>query len=193
MFRKFSIFIFAVTGVVLVSGQSHRWRDDGKCGPGNLAPDGKDADCEHIPPFPTCCQRSGHCGWDCDGSKSWKTSKWKHNLILSFTVLVLTSSVEGQNQAAPSVPVRTTPKPVFTSNGRYRSDGRCGAANPLEDGVTPAECDPNSEFWCCSEHGYCGGTQEHCYCDTCINYRPIKVELLITCNELNRFQWISIF
>ena len=22
-----------------------------------------------------------------------------------------------------------------------------------------AECDPNSEYWCCSEHGFCGGTQ----------------------------------
>ena len=24
-----------------------------------------------------------------------------------------------------------------------------GVENPLEDG-TPAECDPNSEYWCCS-------------------------------------------
>jgi len=49
-----------------------------------------------------------------------------------------------------------------------------GVENPLEDG-TPAECDPNSEYWCCSEHGFCGGTQEHCYCETCINYRPINL------------------
>ena len=48
--------------------------------------------------------------------------------------------------------------PVFTSNGKYRSDGKCGALYPLEDG-TNAECDPNSEYWCCSEHGFCGGSQ----------------------------------
>ena len=88
----------------------------------------------------------------------------------------------GNNQqAAPAAPARpTTSKPLFESNGRYRSDGRCkvffcfciykyqfsflerkgsvlillplllgGVENPLEDG-TPAECDPNSEYWCCS-------------------------------------------
>ena len=39
------------------------------------------------------------------------------------------------------------------STGNYRPDGKCG---PLFGG---AECDPNSEYWCCSEHGFCGGTQ----------------------------------
>ena len=41
-------------------------REDGKCG----LVDGVEAGCEHIPPFPTCCQENGHCGWDCDGSKT---------------------------------------------------------------------------------------------------------------------------
>ena len=40
-------------------------REDGKCG----VIDGVETGCEHIPPFPTCCQENGHCGWDCDGSK----------------------------------------------------------------------------------------------------------------------------
>jgi hypothetical protein len=30
--------------------------------------------------------------------------------------------------------------------GLFRPDGRCGAEFPLDDG-TPAECDPNSEYW----------------------------------------------
>ena len=50
--------------------------------------------------------------------------------------------------------------------GGVREDGRCGAEF---DG---AACDPNSAYFCCSAHGYCGGTGEHCSCDTCINYRP---------------------
>jgi hypothetical protein len=44
-------------------------REDGLCGPGNKAPNGKDAKCEHIPPFPTCCQPNGHCGWECDNGE----------------------------------------------------------------------------------------------------------------------------
>ena len=44
-------------------------REDGLCGPGKKAPNGKDAKCQHIPPFPTCCQSNGHCGWDCDNGK----------------------------------------------------------------------------------------------------------------------------
>ena len=31
-------------------------REDGKCG----LVDGVEAGCEHIPPFPTCCQDNGH-------------------------------------------------------------------------------------------------------------------------------------
>ena len=42
-------------------------REDGKCG----LVGGVEAGCEHIPPFPTCCQENGHCGWDCDGSENY--------------------------------------------------------------------------------------------------------------------------
>lgn len=41
-------------------------REDGMCGEGNLAADGRVAECDYIPPFTTCCQLNGHCGWDCD-------------------------------------------------------------------------------------------------------------------------------
>ena len=87
------------------------------------------------------------------------------NLVLLLATVVVSAGGELQAvqqpvaAAAPQLPVE---QPQFESTGLYRSDGRCGASFPLEDG-TPAECDPNSDFWCCSEHGYCGGTQEHCY------------------------------
>ena len=55
-------------------------------------------------------------------------------------------------------PEPAAPAQVFTTKGLYRSDGKCGVSYPLEDG-TQAECDPNSEYWCCSEHGFCGGTE----------------------------------
>ena len=34
-----------------------------------------------------------------------------------------------------------------------------------------AECDPNSEYWCCSEHGLCGGTQ--------VSEMAVKIALVI--------------
>jgi len=138
--------------VTVVVGQDTR--EDGLCGPGNRAPSGKDATCDHIPPFPTCCQKNGHCGWDCDD----------------------VHAAPARPAAAPPVQVASAPAPtpVFTSSGRFRPDGKCGPLNPLDDG-TLAECDPNSEYFCCSEHGFCGSTQEHCYCDTCVNYRPVNL------------------
>lgn len=130
-------------------------RADDRCGPDNLAPNGEPAKCKNIPPFPTCCQKNGHCGWDCDG---------------------IATNDDIKNGALPKPVVQVTEKPIYVSNGRYRSDGRCGPTNPLEDGITPAECDPNSGFYCCSAHGFCGSEEEHCYCDTCVNYRPIKID-----------------
>lgn len=138
-----------------------RTREDGRCGRDFPADDGGPADCEYIEPFPTCCMENAHCGWQCDSALS----------------VVVSSGGKTQQQnpaAAPAAAAPTTAKPKFVSNGKYRPDGRCGNEFPTEDG-SPAECDPNSEFWCCSEFGFCGGTQEHCFCDTCVNYRPISL------------------
>lgn len=122
-------------------------RDDGKCGPGNLAPSGRPAKCDHIPPFPTCCQINGHCGWDCDDVPPEPAAPVRPSLVLEDSVR----------------------QPVVSDSGvvgGVRDDGRCGAE------FDNAGCDPDSQYFCCSAHGYCGGTGEHCSCDTCINYRP---------------------
>jgi|ERR1711874_48404 len=131
-------------------------REDGLCGPGHNAPSGGEARCEHIPPFPTCCQKNGHCGWDCE----------------EVNVAPVRAGARPAVSPQPA-PVAKQP-PVYPSSGVIRPDGKCGPLYPLSDGSV-AECDPNSEYWCCSEHGFCGGTQEHCYCDTCVNYRPVQV------------------
>ncbi len=69
--------------------------------------------------------------------------------------------------------------PVFTSNGKYRSDGRCGAEAPLEGGGT-AECDPNSEYWCCSAHGFCGGSQV-------LYYSAVKITYILQDQRITMF------
>ena len=56
------------------------------------------------------------------------------------------------------------------TNQVIRSDGRCGSSVPLDDG-SPAQCDPKTEYYCCSKWGYCGSTDEHCDCADCVNYR----------------------
>ena len=48
------------------SGAQLATREDGRCG----VVAGVETGCEHIPPFPTCCQENGHCGWDCDGGEA---------------------------------------------------------------------------------------------------------------------------
>ena len=58
----------------------------------------------------------------------------------------------------------------ITVTDGVRSDGQCGPGLPLEDG-SPSQCDPDSADFCCSAWGYCGGSEEHCNCDTCANYK----------------------
>ena len=66
------------------------------------------------------------------------------------------------------------PVAVVIKDG-VRSDNKCGPEVPLEDG-SPARCDPDSPDFCCSSYGYCGGTVDHCSCETCVNYNPSKGE-----------------
>ena len=61
------LFMLMLVPTTLILGQDTR--EDGLCGPGNFAPSGAEAKCDHIPPFPTCCQKNGHCGWDCDDGR----------------------------------------------------------------------------------------------------------------------------
>ena len=58
------------------------------------------------------------------------------------------------------------------SNGtqKWRYDGRCGIFHPLPDG-TSAQCDPDGEYPCCSEHGICSHESFDCLCSKCIDYR----------------------
>jgi len=148
--RRLTLVAILVTGAV-----SKDTREDGKCGPSNLAASGRPAKCDHIPPFPTCCQTNGHCGWDCDD---------------------VPPPPPDPVPAAPARPLLlpddNVPRaPSVVSGGGVRDDGRCGPEFPLEDG-SPAACDPDSTYFCCSAHGYCGGTGEHCSCETCVNYKP---------------------
>ena len=66
----------------------------------------------------------------------------------------------------------------------FRKDARCSdvcvdshvKCNKREypsEGQVMSECDPNSEYHCCSPNGWCGYTKEHCDCPLCINYRDI--------------------
>merc|ERR1712123_498113 len=146
-----TILVMFMLVLVLATTTFGENREDGLCGPGHRAPSGQEATCEHIPPFPTCCQKNGHCGWDCDD---------------------VSAPVRDVPRPAVAQPVRVAPapKPIFSSSGLFRPDGKCGPLHPVEDG-TAAECDPNSEYFCCSKHGYCGPGPEHCACPGCVDYR----------------------
>ena len=61
----------------------------------------------------------------------------------------------------------------------WRGDLRCGAGFPV-NGVA-SECDPEGEFPCCSnveDGGWCGNTEKHCLCETCLDYAKLAAELM---------------
>ncbi|XP_077995066.1 uncharacterized protein LOC144448663 [Glandiceps talaboti] len=53
---------------------------------------------------------------------------------------------------------------------KWRDDLRCGPNYPLADG-SPAQCDPDAIYPCCSTADWCGNTPAHCTCVGCIDYR----------------------
>ncbi|KAI8494104.1 hypothetical protein Bbelb_284510 [Branchiostoma belcheri] len=52
---------------------------------------------------------------------------------------------------------------------KWREDLRCGRYY-TEDRI-PAECDPGSNYPCCSSENLCGNTAAHCDCLACVDYR----------------------
>ena len=62
-----------------------------------------------------------------------------------------------------------------TVKRRWRSDGKCGWRNLLEDGTAAAECDPDGASPCCEGFtGICGNTSRECNCSPlCTDYRII--------------------
>ena len=67
-----------------------------------------------------------------------------------------------------------------TATTIVRTDGRCDPLNALEpdeknyfepvDGYK-AICDSSTDRPCCSNKGWCGISDPHCKCDTCVDYR----------------------
>ncbi|KAI8483403.1 hypothetical protein Bbelb_388660 [Branchiostoma belcheri] len=70
---------------------------------------------------------------------------------------------------------------------KWRDDYRCGDGYTTGDGRT-AECDPDSNWPCCSSANWCGNTAGHCYCAGCVYYHNTesadrKLEKIITIGE----------
>lgn len=59
------------------------------------------------------------------------------------------------------------------SSELWRADGRCGKNFKMFNGAS-YECNPKlsgpKKGPCCSGAGYCGDTDSHCTCDTCVDY-----------------------
>ncbi|KAI8477541.1 hypothetical protein Bbelb_447260 [Branchiostoma belcheri] len=72
--------------------------------------------------------------------------------------------------------------PIVTQ--KWRDDYRCGDGYTTGDGRT-AECDPDSNWPCCSPGNWCGNTAAHCDCAGCVYYHNTesgdrKLEKIIT-------------
>ncbi|KAI8487183.1 hypothetical protein Bbelb_349810 [Branchiostoma belcheri] len=54
---------------------------------------------------------------------------------------------------------------------KWREDLRCGRGYKTEEDSEISECDPDSNFPCCSSDNWCGNTAAHCDCLACVDYR----------------------
>ena len=61
--------------------------------------------------------------------------------------------------------------PIISADTPWAVGGGCGGSTVGSDGTKPAQCDPGSEYPCCSQWGSCGGTADHCKCEACVDYR----------------------
>ena len=145
---------------------SSRVREDGRCGPDFPQEDGSPGPCDpNSDGF--CCSASGWCGnteahCTCDTCVNYGTQLICCYRQVSFTVAV--------HVAMQFFTVLQDVAWAISKRRQWREDGRCGPMFLLEDG-SPAACDPNSPNFCCSNSGWCGNTEQHCSCDTCVNYR----------------------
>ena len=64
----------------------------------------------------------------------------------------------------------------------WRGDQKCkSVSSPLG---SPAECNPYSEYPCCSEFGWCGNTPDHCNCEKCSRAQPLEKRKGLQMKEL---------
>jgi len=50
----------------------------------------------------------------------------------------------------------------------WREDKRCGPEFPFRG--NPSTCNPNGVASCCSPHGWCGDSIDHCECEKCLDF-----------------------
>ena len=127
------------------SNGTQRWRHDGKCGSRYPLPDGTRSQCDPDGDKPCCSDVwDGECG----------------NTARECSCFTCTNYARLYK--------RWYKKSGVTKKWRY--DRRCGSNYTLPDG-TPAQCDPDGKFPCCtSEYGWCGNEAWYCSCRSCTNY-----------------------
>ena len=125
------------------------WRDDGKCGSNYPLPNGTAAECDPDGDKPCCSDEwGGECG---------NTTTYCHcSTCIDYKFV----------------------KQWRGSNGtlKWRKDGFCGMQLPDGEKV---ECDPDGENPCCgftfkNLFNTCGNSDDHCFCNDCINYKLVK-------------------
>merc|ERR1719193_902557 len=83
-----------------------------------------------------------------------------------------------RTDATDTTTITTTEPPQL-----WRTDGRCGSKHPLPSG-NPAQCNPNHPkgHTCCSPRSWCGNTDHHCKCASCLEYTSWTQAVLLNNN-----------
>merc|ERR1712025_475668 len=87
------------------------------------------------------------------------------NLLQLVLVVTLIATARKMNPVFQVLLLVVSISTLVTANP-WRDDLRCGPK------FENAECNPFNEngYTCCSPHGWCGKTKDHCKCSSCIDY-----------------------
>ena len=172
-----------------------KWRTDKRCGENYPLPNGRPTECEPGSEYP-CCSNYGYCGasvMHCACAKCVNYGKptssnlWRSDLKCGWRYPLSTNKVTQCNPksgtpccSASGICGATTDhcscldcvdyRKESLIYQRWRTDKLCGDNYPLRNG-RPTECDPDSRYPCCSNHGFCGASKAHCLCNQCVDYR----------------------
>lgn len=119
----------------------------GRCGRGIPLLDGKIPTCNPDDPNAHCCSNGGYCGSGDEYCKCEKCVDFKENPNYVYKEKTWLDWSDGPDLS-----------------------GKCGPSAPRINGNI-AECDPESNYYCCSKYGSCGSGEDFCGCEECINYK----------------------
>jgi len=110
------------------------------------------------------------------GSSDSLPSKGSADMVEPLAAVAATPSPSLSGKAAKTSAPKGKVSEQQKAPVRWRADYKCGKNAPANADGSAAECNPFSDYPCCSPGGWCGGSGDHCNCQGCTDYRQVYRE-----------------